>query len=80
MSESPTSVNIFENPHPEGALPPPWYRPPLGVTKGPTRTRACIVAGASGNESLTYLLIPLISTSSLPFRCFENVIIQTWII
>ena len=45
MSKSPTSVNIFENPHPEGALPPPWYRPPPGVTKGPTRTRACIVAG-----------------------------------
>ena len=40
-----TSLNIYENPHPKGALPPPWYRPAPDITKGPTRTRACIVAG-----------------------------------
>ena len=35
---------------------------------------------SSGNELLTYLLIPLIPTSFLPFQCFKNIIIQTWII
>ena len=45
---------------------PPWAFPPP----------------YSGNESFqAYLLIPLISTSSLPSRCFKNVIlIRTWII
>jgi hypothetical protein len=34
----------------------------------------------SGNRASTYLLIPLILTYSLPFRCFENVKTRTWII
>ncbi|KAG6825079.1 hypothetical protein H0H92_004760 [Tricholoma furcatifolium] len=29
----------------DGALPPPWYRPPADVTKGPMRTRTSIIAG-----------------------------------
>jgi len=45
MSESYTTVDIHHNPHPKGALPPPWYRPPPDVKKGPTRTRASIIAG-----------------------------------
>jgi hypothetical protein len=50
MSEAPhappsTTVNIYENPNPKGVLPPPWYRAPPGVTKGPTRTRSSIIAG-----------------------------------
>ena len=45
MSESSTAFSIFDNPYPEEVLPPPWYRPPPGVTKGPLRARTCIVAG-----------------------------------
>jgi hypothetical protein len=44
MMESYT-VDTHENPHPEGALPPPWYRPPAHIKKGPTRARASIIAG-----------------------------------
>jgi hypothetical protein len=29
----------------KGGLPPPWYRPPPEVTRGPTRTRASIIFG-----------------------------------
>jgi len=45
MSEPYTIVNIHENPNTKGGLPPPWYRPPPEVMKGPTRTRASIVFG-----------------------------------
>jgi hypothetical protein len=38
-------TTVHDNPHPKGALPPIWYRPPPDVTKGPTRTRASIIAG-----------------------------------
>ena len=36
--------DIHENPHPH-LLPPPWYRPPPEVTKGPKRMENCIIFG-----------------------------------
>ena len=39
-----SEINIHVNPHP-GSLPPPWYRPPPGVMKGPTRIRDSIIFG-----------------------------------
>ena len=37
--------DIHVNPHPPGILPPPWYRPPPGVMKGPTRSQDSIIFG-----------------------------------
>jgi len=42
---STNTVDIHHNPYPPGQLPPPWYRPPAHVTKGPTRTFSCIIGG-----------------------------------
>jgi len=39
-----SNFNIHINPHPE-ILPPPWYRPPPGVMKGPTRTGDSVIFG-----------------------------------
>ena len=39
-----SKFNIHVNPYP-GNLPPPWYRPPPGVMKGPTRIQDSIVFG-----------------------------------
>jgi hypothetical protein len=39
-----SKFNIHVNPYPE-ILPPPWYRPPPGVTKGPTRIEDSIIFG-----------------------------------
>ncbi|KAF5378132.1 hypothetical protein D9615_007570 [Tricholomella constricta] len=38
-------IDIFHNPHPEGVLPPPFYRPPSSVVTGRRRTRSCIIGG-----------------------------------
>jgi len=39
-----SEFDIHVNPHP-GTLPPPWYRPPPDVMKGPTRSADSIVFG-----------------------------------
>ena len=49
----------------------------------PTRLVAALgiwLVTSSGKRMSTYLLIPLILSYSLPFRCFENVKTWTWII
>ncbi|KXN84935.1 hypothetical protein AN958_11918 [Leucoagaricus sp. SymC.cos] len=37
--------DIYPNPAAPDAIPPPWYRPPSGVTKGRPHLRNCIKAG-----------------------------------
>ena len=39
-----SEVDIHVNPYP-GTLPPPYYRPPPGVVKGPTRRARSIIFG-----------------------------------
>lgn len=39
-----SEINIYINPHPD-TLPPPWYRPPPGVTKSRPRIQDSIIGG-----------------------------------